>query len=104
VLAGTALEGKVPCNGAFPSATADGSDLQLYAWGLRSDFDHPFSEDGQLISSQNSCDALPPRPVFHGPEAIYEVEKRPGTGLVRLAGLLRGHPDHGRSVPRRGPV
>ncbi len=51
---GTTTEGQVPCNGAFLSANPDGTDLQLFAWGLRSDFGYRFDADGTLIASQNS--------------------------------------------------
>jgi glucose/arabinose dehydrogenase len=86
---GTTIEGKTPCNGAFFSAMPDGSDLQLVAWGLRSDFGYRFAEDGRLISTQNSCNPIPPRPVFDAPEAIYEIEE----------GAWYGWPDYCAGIP-----
>jgi glucose/arabinose dehydrogenase len=90
---GTVIEGKIPCNGAFFSAQPDGSDLQLVAWGLRSDFGYRFTEDGRLISSQNSCNPIPPRPVFDAPEAIYEIEQ----------GAWYGWPDWCAGIPITDP-
>lgn len=86
---GTTIEGQIPCNGAFFSANPDGSDLRLIAWGLRSDFGYRFAEDGRLISTQNSCNPIPPRPVFDAPEAIYEIEE----------GAWYGWPDYCAGIP-----
>lgn len=70
---GTVIPGQTKCNGAFLRANPDGSGLEVYAWGLRSDFGYRFNDQGQLISSQNSGNPIPPRQVFDDWETIWAV-------------------------------
>ena len=73
--AGQTIKGEVPCNGAFLRADPDGSNLEVYAWGLRSDYGYRFSADGRLIATQNSGNPIPPRPLYNDWEDIYEVQQ-----------------------------
>ena len=74
---GQTIKGQVPCNGAMLRANADGSNLEVYAWGLRSDFGYRFSPDGRrLVATQNSGNPIPPREIHDDWEPIYEVKQR----------------------------
>lgn len=72
---GQVIKGQVPCNGAFLRANPDGSGMEVFAWGLRSDFGYNFSPDGRLISSQNSGNPIAPREIYNDWEQIYEVQQ-----------------------------
>ncbi|MDP9478940.1 MAG: hypothetical protein M3R38_25225 [Actinomycetota bacterium] len=86
---GQVIQGQTKCNGAFLRANPDGSGLEVYAWGLRSDFGYRFAEDGRLISSQNSGNPIPPREIFDDYETIYEVRE----------GAWYGWPDYYSGIP-----
>jgi glucose/arabinose dehydrogenase len=86
---GTTIQGKIPCNGAFFRANPDGTDLELIAWGLRSNFGYRFSEDGRLITTMNSGNPLPPREIFDDWETIWEVKE----------GEWYGWPDYYSGLP-----
>ncbi|MDP9368687.1 MAG: hypothetical protein M3Q03_10505 [Chloroflexota bacterium] len=86
---GQVIPGQVPCNGAMHRVNADGTELEVFAWGLRSDFGYRFSPSGRLIATQNSCNPIPPRQVYDDWEPIYHVEE----------GVWYGWPDYCSSVP-----
>ncbi len=86
------IQGQLPCNGAFLRANPDGSDLELYVWGLRSDFGYRFS-GGQLFASQNSANPIPPRPIHDDWETIWEVRR----------GAWYGWPDYYSGLPITHP-
>ncbi len=91
--AGQTIKGEVPCNGAFLRADPDGSNLEVYAWGLRSDYGYRFSSDGRLIATQNSGNPIPPRPLYNDWEQIYEVQE----------GAWYGWPDFYSGLPITDP-
>ena len=86
---GQVISGAVPCNGAFFRANPDGTGLELFAWGLRSDFGYRFDEQGRLIASQNSGNLIAPRPVYDDWETIWVVEE----------GKWYGWPDYFSGLP-----
>ena len=86
---GQVIEGEVPCNGAFFRANPDGTGLELFAWGLRSDFGYRFSPAGRLVATQNSGNPIPPREIWLDWEPIYEVQE----------GAWYGWPDFYSSIP-----
>lgn len=54
---GQIIKGDVKCNGCIIRANADGSNLELVAWGLRNPYGLAFSNDGnRLFASDNGID------------------------------------------------
>jgi glucose/arabinose dehydrogenase len=86
---GTVIKGQIPCNGAFFRANRDATNLELFAWGLRSDFGYRFAPDGRLISTQNSGNPIPPREIYDDWETIWEVRR----------GVWYGWPDYWSGIP-----
>lgn len=86
---GQTIPGKVPCNGAMLRANADGSGLEVFAWGLRSNFGYRFGPDGRLIATQNSGNPIAPREIYNDWEPIYDVRQ----------GEWYGWPDYYSSMP-----
>lgn len=73
--AGEVLEGRVPCTASVMSCAADGSDLQLVAWGLRNAFGLGFLPDGRLLATDQGADVRGSRPLANCPDALHEVRK-----------------------------
>lgn len=91
---GQVIKGQVPANGGMHKANADGTGLELVAWGLRSCFGYRFSADGKrLVTTQNSANVMKPREIYNDWEPIYEI--KPGTWY--------GWPDFYSSVPITDP-
>ena len=53
----------------------DGSDLQVYAWGLRNPFGLRFHPDGRLIAIDQGYDDRGLRPVANAPDPVYAIEQ-----------------------------
>ena len=60
---GEVIEGSVKCNGSILRANPDGSDLEVFAWGLRNSFGIGFDDTGQLWATNNGMDERGSRPV-----------------------------------------
>ena len=60
---GEVIEGSVKCNGSILRANPDGSDLEVFAWGLRNSFGIRFDDTGQLWATNNGMDERGSRPV-----------------------------------------
>ena len=86
---GQVIRGQLECNGAMYRANPDGSGLEVFAWGLRSNFGYRFAPDGRLITTQNSCNPIPPRDLHDVWESIYEVRQ----------GEWYGWPDYCSGIP-----
>jgi glucose/arabinose dehydrogenase len=52
----------------------DGSDLELYAWGLRNAYGLAFLPDGRLLATDQGADQRGSRPLAHCPDALFEVK------------------------------
>ncbi|HEX7021727.1 MAG TPA: hypothetical protein VF171_02645 [Trueperaceae bacterium] len=75
--AGQVIEGQVPCNGAVMRMAADGSGLEVVAWGFRNPYRLAFDADGQLYVLENQYDVRGSRPVFGTGDDLWRVT--PGT-------------------------
>jgi glucose/arabinose dehydrogenase len=99
--AGQRIPGKLPCTAAVMRCDLDGSNLELFAWGLRSAFGLLFLPDGRLLAADQGPDERGSRPIGKAPDVLFEV----------LAGKFYGWPDFidGRPetdeefVPTHGP-
>lgn len=102
---GQVVRGQLKCGGSILRARADGSSLELVAWGFRNPFGLAFAPDGTLYVSDNGYDDRGTRPVWGAPDVLWRVD-----GHTRwygwpdfVAGRLVGHfaPPGG---PRLEPV
>ena len=54
---------------------ADGSDLELVAWGLRNAYSLGFLPDGRLLAVDQGADDRGSRPVGNVPDMLFEVRQ-----------------------------
>jgi glucose/arabinose dehydrogenase len=76
--AGHRVEGAAPgqaAAGAIMRANADGSDLRVYAWGLRNPFGLAMSADGRLYATNNGANLNPPRPIANDSDTLWRIEE-----------------------------
>ena len=86
---GTRVPGNVKCNGAVLRARPDGSDLQMFAWGLRNPYGLEIGPDGGLYVTMHGFDARGSRPIEDAWDCVYRVEQ----------GAWYGWPDFACDVP-----
>jgi glucose/arabinose dehydrogenase len=87
--AGSVVPGDPKCNGAVLRANADGSNLEVVAWGLRNPYGLEIGADGALYISMHGFDARGSRPVEDAWDCFYKVEE----------GAWYGWPDFACDVP-----
>ena len=80
-------------SGAIMSANPDGSDLRVYAWGLRNPYGLAFAPDGRLYATNNGANRIPPRRISADPDALWRVEE----------GAWYGWPDYYAGQPVTEP-
>lgn len=81
-------------SGSIMSANPDGSDLRVFAWGLRNPYGLAFAPDGQLYATNNGANRLPPRPIGSDPDTLWRVEE----------GVWYGWPDFFAGQPVTDPA
>lgn len=86
---GQIIKGEKICNGAFYEANIDGSNIKRLAWGLRSSFGYRFGPTGELVTTMNSANPMPPRGLYFDYEPIYKIEE----------GVWYGWPDFYSGIP-----
>ncbi|HEX6595821.1 MAG TPA: hypothetical protein VF045_02730 [Acidimicrobiales bacterium] len=86
---GTRVPGNVKCNGAVLRARPDGSDLQMFAWGLRNPYGLEIGPDGGLYVTMHGIDARGSRPIEDAWDCVYPLEQ----------GAWYGWPDFACDVP-----
>jgi glucose/arabinose dehydrogenase len=95
------IRGTVPCTASIMRCRADGTELELVAWGLRNAFGLGFLPDGCLLAIDQGADDRGSRPIGNAPDLLYEI----------VSGAWYGWPDfiagepvtHPRYRPARGP-
>jgi glucose/arabinose dehydrogenase len=65
----------VKANGTILRVGLDGSDLQVFAWGLRNPFGLAFGPDGRLFASDNGFDERGSRPIANAPDCLWHVRQ-----------------------------
>lgn len=95
-----AVRGQIKANGTILRMNPDGSDLEVYAWGLRNPFGVVWSADGRLYASDNGYDERGSRPIAHAPDCLWVVKKGAWYGFPDYAGGIpvtdsRFQPEHG---------
>ena len=70
------LSGSFKCNGAILSAAADGSDLQVVAYGFHNPKGLSFDNKGQLYTLDTAMEDRGVRPIKDGKDAVYQVSDK----------------------------
>lgn len=86
---GSTVNGRTKASGTILRVNADGSGLEVYAWGLRNPFGVMWSPDGTLYATENGLDVRGSRPVAKDQEDIYVVKQ----------GAWYGWPDYAMGEP-----
>ena len=73
--AGTRVPGNPKCNGAVLRARPDGSNLEVYAWGLRNPYGLENGPDGALYATMHGFDARGSRPIEDAWDCVYRLEQ-----------------------------
>lgn len=72
---GQRIAARVPCTAAVLRCNPDGSELELFAWGLRNVYGLGFMPDGRLLATDQGADDRGSRPVGNAPDLLFEVQK-----------------------------
>ncbi len=75
VIPGQVVKGNVKCSGSILRFNPDGSDLEVYASGLRNPFGLAFDENGQLWCTHHGADVRGSRPIANDPDYFIKVEQ-----------------------------
>jgi glucose/arabinose dehydrogenase len=88
-----AVRGTAKASGTVLRMNPDGSDLEVYAWGLRNPFGVMWGPDGKLYASDNGYDERGSRPIAHAPDCLWVVKKD----------AWYGFPDYAAGIPVTDP-
>lgn len=72
---GQRVRAGLPCTAAVMRCNPDGSDLELFAWGIRNAFGLGFLPDGRLLATDQGADDRGSRPVGNVPDLLFEVRQ-----------------------------
>jgi glucose/arabinose dehydrogenase len=92
---------QLPCTAAIMRCNADGSDLELVAWGLRNAYGLGFLPDGRLLAVDQGADDRGSRPVGNAPDMLFEVREDAWYGWPDFIGDVPITDP--RYQPQRGP-
>jgi glucose/arabinose dehydrogenase len=87
------VKGVTKASGTILRMNPDGSDLEVYAWGLRNPFGVLWLPDGRLMVSENGMDARGSRPIANDKEDLYQIKE----------GAWYGWPDYVSGKPVTDP-
>ncbi len=101
-IAGQRINAHLPATAAVMRCEADGSQLELVAWGLRNAFALGFLPDGRLLTIDQGADDRGSRPVGNVPDLLFEVRQGAWYGWPDFFG---GDPITDVTyLPMRGPA
>jgi glucose/arabinose dehydrogenase len=86
------VQGTTKASGTILRMNADGSGLEVYAWGLRNPFGVAW-RNARLYASENGFDARGSRPIANDKEDLYEIKE----------GAWYGWPDYASGIPVTDP-
>jgi glucose/arabinose dehydrogenase len=100
--AGQCIPAHLPCTAAVMRCNPDGSDLELFAWGIRNAYGLGFLSDGRLLATDQGADDRGSRPVGNVPDLLFEVRQGAWYGWPDFIGDDPiTNPEY---RPERGPV
>jgi glucose/arabinose dehydrogenase len=83
--AGQVVRGELKANGVIFRCNPDGSELEVYAWGLRNPYALRAAPDGRLLTIVQGEDMRGSRPM-HAPDALCEVKQGAWYGWPDFSG------------------
>jgi glucose/arabinose dehydrogenase len=83
------VKGQVKASGTILRMNADGSGLEVYAWGLRNPYGVQWGPDGQLYVTDNAYDERGSRPIANANDNIFQIKQ----------GGWYGFPDYASGIP-----
>lgn len=86
---GSTIPGQVKASGTILRMDPDGTNLDVYAWGLRNPYGVLWAPDGKLYASENGFDVRGSRPIADDKEDLYVIKE----------GGWYGWPDYGSGIP-----
>lgn len=96
------VDGETKANGTVLRMNTDGSNLEVFAWGLRNPFGLMWGPDGKLYASDNGYDERGSRPIAHAPDVVWMIEQ---DGWYGFPDYAAGIPvTEIRFKPERGPA
>ena len=96
------VKGAVRATGAILRMDADGSNLEVYAWGLRNPFGVMWGPDKKLYASENGADERGVRPIANCPDNLWLI--KPGA-WYGWPDFVSGSPvTDARFKPKEGPA
>jgi hypothetical protein len=87
------VAGQAKASGTIQRMNLDGSELEVYAWGLRNPYGVMWSPEGKLYATENGCDVRGSRPIANDEEDIYIIKE----------GAWYGWPDYAMGLPVTNP-
>jgi len=90
---GTRVQATPKANGTILRFNPDGSEIEMYAWGLRNPFGVNWGPDGILYASEDSYDERGSRPIANAPDAIWQIKRE----------AWYGFPDYAAGIPVTDP-
>jgi len=73
--AGHVVRGDTKCNGAILRARPDGSQLEVFASGLRNPYGLEVGPDGEIYATMHGFDARGSRPIENAWDCVYKIEQ-----------------------------
>jgi len=96
------VKGQVKANGTILRMNADGSALEVYAWGLRNPFGVRWGPDNKLYVTDAGYDERGSRPIANAPDCLWVIKQGAWYGFPDFVG---GVPvTDGRFKSARGPA
>lgn len=98
---GQRIAAQMPCTSSVMRCNADGSELELVAWGLRNAYGLGFLPDGRLLAVDQGADDRGSRPVGNAPDMLFEIRRGGWYGWPDFIGDVpvtdpRFQPERGR--------
>lgn len=102
---GQVIKGNVKCSGSILRCNPDGSELEVFAWGLRNPYGVAFHPDGQLYATEHGMDERGRRYVIDDPDDFYQIQPGAWYGWPDFAsGIRLDDPSWGPGGQGREPV
>lgn len=86
---GAKIASSTRANATILRMNADGSNLEVFAWGIRNPFGVRWGPDGKLYATESAMDDRGSRPVANVPDCLWEIKE----------GAWYGWPDFAAGVP-----
>lgn len=93
---GQVVRGNLKANGVIYRCQPDGTELEVFAWGLRNPYGLTTDPEGRLLTIVQGEDYRGSRPIEDAPDALYEVTQGTWYGFPDF---VAGRPAHDFTGP-----